>query len=200
MLSLPRPKAEARQTTCFSLSPKSNPEYVYYLLRPVACSSSAFSSSPNFPNCSTSRKSALVFANYLRFHFSVSQPKALHSRARSYLSELRRVTCPEESHASFSIPFYPLNFLRLPLASNCSLPLGRDKIAYPMLMHLLRSGMDFILYIFHHSFHLEDIFCYSHSQNRNISRFFCFLPAYLSLPPAYQSLLNALFYPIYSSF
>ena len=30
------------------------------------------------------------------------------------------------------------------------------------------------------SFHLEDIFCYSHTQDGKASRLFCFLPAYLS--------------------
>ena len=35
----------------------------------------------NFPNCSSPRKSASVYAAYLRSHFSISQPKALRSRA-----------------------------------------------------------------------------------------------------------------------
>ena len=82
-------KAEAWQTTCTSLSPKS----VHSLLRSIAGSSSSSSSSPNFPNCSSPRESALVYAAYLRSHFSVSQPKALRSRARGYLTELRRATC-----------------------------------------------------------------------------------------------------------
>ena len=95
-------KAEVWQTTCSSLSPKANPKSVYSLLRSVAGSSS---SSLNFPNCSSPRESASVYAAYLRSHFSVSQPKALRSRARSYLSELRRPTCSEESHSSFCSPF-----------------------------------------------------------------------------------------------
>ena len=45
-------KAEAWQTTCSSLSPKSNPKSVYSLFRSVA---SLSSSSPNFPNCSSPR-------------------------------------------------------------------------------------------------------------------------------------------------
>ena len=55
-------KAEAWQTTCSSLSPKS----VHSLLRYIAGSPS---SSPNFPNCSSPRESALVYAAYLRSHF-----------------------------------------------------------------------------------------------------------------------------------
>ena len=90
-------KAEAWQTTCSSLSPKSNPISVHSLLRSIAGSPSSSSSSPNFPNCS-SRESASVYADYLRSHFSVSQPKALRSRSRGYLTELRRATCPEVSH------------------------------------------------------------------------------------------------------
>ena len=79
-------KTEAWQVTSSSLSPKSNPKSVYSLL----CSVAGFSSSsPSFPNCSSSRESTLVFPNYLRSHFSVSQPKVLHSRARGYLYELR---------------------------------------------------------------------------------------------------------------
>ena len=62
-------KAEARQTSCSSLLLKSNPKSVHSLLRSVADS---FSSSPNFPNCSSPRKSASVYAAYLRSHLSVS--------------------------------------------------------------------------------------------------------------------------------
>ena len=94
-------KAEAWQATCSSLSPKSNPKSVYSLFCSVAGSSSSF---PNFPNCSFSMKSASLYAAYLRSHFSVSQPKALHSRPRGYLSELHQATCPEESRPSFALP------------------------------------------------------------------------------------------------
>ena len=55
---------------------------------------------PHLPTSPTvplqgNRLRALVFVNYLRSHFSVSQPKALRSRATGYLSELRRATCPK---------------------------------------------------------------------------------------------------------
>ena len=79
-------KAKAWQTTCSSLSPKSNPKSVNSLLHYIAGSSSSF---PSFPNCSSPRESASVYAAYLRSHFSVSQTKALRSRARGYFSELR---------------------------------------------------------------------------------------------------------------
>ena len=138
-------KAEAWQTTCSSLSPRSNPKSVHSLLRSIT----GFpSSSPNFPNCSSPRESASVYAAYLRSHFSFSQPKALRSRARGYLSELRRATCPVESHSSFYSPFSPAEFLAAASNLTPSTATGPNKVSYPMLKHLPRSGMDFLLYIF----------------------------------------------------
>ena len=140
-------KAEAWQTTCTSLSPKS----VHSLLRSIAGSPSSSSSSPNFPNCSSPRESASVYAAYLRSHFSVSQPKALRSRARGYLTELHRATCSVEFHSSFCSPFSPAEFLAAASNLSSSTATGPDKVAYPMLKHLPRSGMDFLLYIFNRS-------------------------------------------------
>ena len=54
-------KAKAWQTTCSSLSPKSNPKTAYSLFRSIADSSSLPSSSSNFPNCSSFKKSASVY-------------------------------------------------------------------------------------------------------------------------------------------
>ena len=114
----------------------------------LAGSSSSSSSSPNFPNCSSPRESASVYAAYLRSHFSVSQPKALRSRARGYLTELRRVTCPVESHSSFCSLFSLAEFLAATSNLSPSTATGPDKVAYPMLKHLPRCGMDLLLYIF----------------------------------------------------
>ena len=179
-------KAEAWQTTCFSFSPKSNPKSVHSLLCSIAGSSSSSSSSPNFLNCYSPRESASVYAAYLRSHFSIFQPKALRSRARGYLSELRRATCPVQSHSSFCSPFTLAEFFAA--ASNLSsyTATGPDKVAYPMLMHLPRSGMDFLSHIFNFSWS-------SHSFSSSWKTFFiipihkmgkprlsCFLPAYLS--------------------
>ena len=141
-------KTEAWQTTCSSLLPRSNPKSVHSLLCSVAGSSSSSSSSPNFPSCSSPRESSLVYAAYLRSHFSVSQPKALRSRARGYLSELRRATCRVESHSSFCSPFSPAEFHAAASNLSSSTATGPDKVAYPMLKHLPRSGMDFLLHIF----------------------------------------------------
>ena len=141
-------QGEAWQTTCSSLSPRSNPKSVHSLLRSIAGSPSSSSSSPNFLNCSSPRESALVYATYLRPHFSVSQPKSLRSRARGYLTELHRATCPVESHSSFCSPFSPAEFFAAASDLSSSTVTGPDKVAYPMLKHLSCSGLDFLLHIF----------------------------------------------------
>ena len=148
-------KTDAWQTTCSSLSPKSNPKSVHSLLRTIAGSPSLSSSSRNFPNCSSPRESTSVYAAYVRSHFSVSQPKALCSRARGYITELRRATCPVESHSSFCSPFSPAEFLAAAFNLSSSTATGPDKVAYPMLKHLPRSGMNFLLYIFNLSWSLH---------------------------------------------
>ena len=141
-------KAEAWQTTYSSLSPKSNPKTVYSLVSSIAGSLFSSSFAPNFPSCSSPRKSASVYSAHMKSHFSVSQPKALHSRARGYLSELRRATCLEESHSSFCSPFSSTELLAAASNFSPSTATGPDKVACPMLKHLPRSGIDFLLYIF----------------------------------------------------
>ena len=179
---------------------------LYTLLRSIAGSPSSSSFSPNFPNCSSPRESASVYATYLRSHFSVSQPKALRSRARGYLTELRRPTCPVESHSSFCSPFSPAEFLAAASNLTPSTATGPDKVAYPMLKHLPRSGMDLLLYIFNLSWlHIPFLSSGRHlllfPSTRWESLSTLLLPSGLSLsPPAYQSCLNASFYPVYSSF
>ena len=155
MSVIAKAKAEAWQTTCSSLSPKSNPKSVYSLLCSIADSPSSFSSSPNFLNCSSPRESASIYAAYFRSHFSVSQPKALRSRASDYLSELCQATCPEESHLSFCSHFSPTEFLAAASNLSSSIATGPDKVTYPMLRHLPRSGMDFLLHIFNLSWTLH---------------------------------------------
>ena len=118
-------KTEAWQTTCSSLSPRSNPKSVHSLLRSIAGSSSSS------PNCSSPRESASVYAAYLRSHFPISQPKALRSRARGYLSELRRATCSEVSHSSFCSPFSLAEFLEAPPIFRRPPPLVQTKLPIP---------------------------------------------------------------------
>ena len=154
--SLPRPRLRhgRRLALLFHLGLTLN---LHSLLRSIAGSPSSSSFSPNFPNCSSPRESALVYATYLRSHFSVSQPKALRSRARGYLSELRRATCSEESHSFFCSPFSPTEFHAAASNLSSSTTTDPDKVVYPMLKHLPRSGMNFFLHSlnlswFSHSF------------------------------------------------
>ena len=193
-------KADAWQTTCSSLSPKSNPKSVHSLCRSIAGSSFLSSSSPNFPNCSSPRESASVSAAYLRSHFSVSQPKILRSRARGYTSEIRRATCPVESHSSFCSSFSPAEFYAAASNLSSSTATGPDKVAYPMLKHLPPSGMDFLLHIFNLSWSSQrHLLLFPSTRWESLSTLL--LPSGLSLSsPAYQSCLNASFYPVHSSF
>ena len=165
------------------------------------------SSSLDFPNCSSPRESASVYAAYLRSHFSVSQSKALRTRARGYLTQLRRATCPVESHSSFCSPFSPAEFHAAASNLASSTAISPEKVAYPMLKHLPRSGMDFLLLIFNLSWSLHSfpspsgrhLLLFPYTRWENLSTFL--LPYGLSLsPPAYQSCLNASFYPVFSSF
>ena len=147
VLNIAKAKTEVWQTTCSSLLPRSNPKSVHSLLRSMAGSSSS-SSSLNFPNCSSPRESASVYAAYLRLHFSISQPKAPRSRARGYLSELRRATCSEESHSFFCSSFSLAEFHAAASNLSSSTATGPDIVAYTMLKHLPRCGMNFLLHIF----------------------------------------------------
>ena len=86
------------------------PQSVYSLLPSVAgCTTSSFCF-PNFPNCSFPKETASIDANYLRAHFSISQSKALCSRVRDYLSELRWAACFEEFHYSLCISLTSTKF------------------------------------------------------------------------------------------
>ena len=114
-------KAEAWQTTCFSLSPKSNPKSIHSLLRSIAGSSSSSSSSPNFPNSSSPRESASVYAAYLRSHFSISQPEAT-SLSSAEPRALWSLTRP------FALLSLLLNFMRLPPTFPHPLPLAQTKL------------------------------------------------------------------------
>ena len=53
-----------------------------------------------------------------------------------------------ESHSSFCSPFSPAEFLAAASNLSSSPATGPDKVSYPMLKHLPRSGMDFLLHIF----------------------------------------------------
>ena len=137
---------------------------------------------------------------YLISHFVVAQQKDLCSKGRGYLSELYQVTCLEEFHSSFCSPFSFAELLAA--ASNLSLSTatGPDKVAYPMLKHLPRSGMDFLLHIFNlswssHSFPSiwkSSSIILIHKMGKSLDFSASFSPF------ASQSFLNRSFYLVYS--
>ena len=120
-------KTEAWQTTSSSFLPKSISKSVHSLLHSIADSPCLSSSFPNFPNCSSFRELASVYTASMRSYFSVSQLKTLRSRARGYLSELRRAIFPEESHSSFCSPFSSAQLLAAATTFPSSLPLAQTK-------------------------------------------------------------------------
>ena len=146
----------------------------------------------------------MVFGDYLRCHFSVSQPKTLCSRAKGYLSELRRATCAVEAYCSFCSPFSSATATNLSSFTAS----GPDKVAYPMLKHLPRSGMDFLLHIFNLSWSLHffpsiwktsSIICI-HKMGKPLHSPTSFQSVHSPTPPASQSFLNASFYRVLSFF
>ena len=105
-----------------------------------------------------------------------------------------------ESYSFFCSPFSPAEFLAAASNLSSSTATGPDKVAYPMLNHLPRSDMDFLLHIFNLSWssHSFPSIWFPYIRWESLSTLL--LPSGLSLsPPAYQSCLNALFYPVYSS-
>ena len=112
-----------------------------------------------------------------------------------------------ESHSSFCSPFSLAEFLAAASNLSSSTATGPDIVAYPMLKHLPHSGMDFLLHIFNlswssHSF--PSIWKTSsiipiHKMGKPLDSPASFRPISLS-PPAYQSCLNASFYPVFSFF
>ena len=106
----------------------------------------------------------------------------------------------------------PLNFLWLSPTLPPPLPLAQiNCLSHAKASSLLWHGfsslhLQFALVFTFLFFHLEDIFYYSHPQDifyyshpQSLSTLL--LPSGLSLsPPAYQSFMNASFYPVFSSF
>ena len=112
-----------------------------------------------------------------------------------------------ESHSCFCSLFSPAEFLAAVSNLSSFTATGTDKVAYLMLKHLPRSGMDFLLHIFNLSWSLHSFLSIwktsfiipIHKMRKSLSTLL--LPSGLFLsPPAYQSFLNASFYPVYSSF
>ena len=111
-----------------------------------------------------------------------------------------------ESHSSFCSPFSPAEFLAAASNLSSSTATGPDKVAYPMLKHLPRSGT---VFFFTSSIFLDlhipflpsgrHLLLFPYIRWENLSTLL--LPSDLSLsPPAYQSFLNASYFPVFSFF
>ena len=124
-------KAEAWQTTCSSLSPKSNPKTVFSLLCYIAGLPSSSSSSPNFPNCSFPRESVSIYAAYLRSPspFLSQRPCIAEPEATSLSSAEPRARRSLTRHSALLCPL--LNFLRLPPTFPPPLLLARTILPIP---------------------------------------------------------------------
>ena len=111
-----------------------------------------------------------------------------------------------ESHSSFCSPFSPAEFLAAASNLTTSAATGPDKVAYPMLKHLPRSGLDLLLYIFNLSWSSHSFPSIWKTPSINPIHkmgkpFDC--PAFfrpISLSSCVSKLLNASFYPVFSSF
>ena len=114
---------------------------MYSLLRSIVGSSSSSSSSSNFPTIllPENRLQSMPLTCDLAFPF-LSQRLPLGAMPS-------HVPWRSLTH-SFALLPPRLNFLRLSLTFPPSLATGPDKVAYSMLKHLPRSGMDFLLHIF----------------------------------------------------
>ena len=142
----------------------------------------------------------MVYATYLRSHFSISQPEAT-SLSSVKPRPRRNPTRP----SAFCFPFSPAEFLLAASSISSFTAIGPDKVAYPMLKHFPCFGMDFLL-IFNllWTLHSFPSICKASSiipihKIGNLSTLL--LPFGLSLsPPASQSFLNATYYLVYSSF
>ena len=95
-LSSPRPRLRHGRRLALLFRPNQTLNLCTLLLRSIAGSPS----SPNFPNCSSSKSWLRSMPLYLRSYFSVSQPKSLASHVPRGFSLL-----------SFALPVsFPLNF------------------------------------------------------------------------------------------
>ena len=104
---------------------------------------------------------------------------------------------------SLCSPFFPAKFLAAATNLSSSTATGPDKVAYSMLKHLPRPGMDFLLHIFNFSWTLHssgrDLLLFPSTRWESLSTLL--FPSGVSLSPhAYQNCLNASFYSVYSSF
>ena len=124
-------KAETWQTTCSSLSPKSNPKSVHSLFCSIVGIPSLSSFSPNFTNCSSLRESAhaMLLTLDLTFLFLSQRPCVAKPEAASLSSVKPRALW--SLTRLFALVSLPLNFMRLPPTFPRPLPLAQTKLPIP---------------------------------------------------------------------
>ena len=125
----------------FSLSPKS----VYSPIRSVAGSSSSSSLLPQLFHSQVIGFGLRRLPEIPLFCFSAKDP-AWQSQRLPFRAP--RTRCSEEYYSSICSLFSPAKFFAAASNFSSSTVTGPDKVAYPMLKHLPRSGMDFLLDIF----------------------------------------------------
>ena len=141
----------------------------------------------------------MVYANYLRSHFFISQPNTLRCRAKEYLSHLRYASCSEESYPSFCFP--QTEFLAAATNLSSFTVTGPNRVTYPILMHLRRCGTNFLLLslispgLCISFLPLEVFIIYSNPQDGKISLLTCFLFGLYLSSPVSQSCLSGHFIP-----
>ena len=124
----------------------------------------------------------------LTFPFLSQRPCVAESEATSLSSAQPRAR--RSLTRPFALLSLRLNFLRLPPTGptafllHCHWPsqscLSHDKLSSSLWHGFSSSHFLSLLVLAFLSFHLDDIFYYSHSQDGNASRLSCFFPAYLS--------------------
>ena len=177
-------KTEAWQTTCSSLSSKSNPQlYTLFFTLSLALFPRVLPllTSPTVLLPGNRLRSLPITGDttipFLSQRPCVAEPEATfpssaEPRSRRSLTRLSALLSPR------------MNFLRLPPTFPRPLPLGQI-LSYAKAPSSLWLGFSsphlqsFLVFAFL-SFHLEDIFYYFHTQDGNDPRLSCFLPAYLS--------------------
>ena len=128
--SLPRPRLRHGRRLALLFHPNLTLNLCTFFFT-VTCSRSSSSSSPDFPNCSSSRKSASLYAAYLRSHFSVSQPKAYVAESEApFLSSAESRAMRNLTRLCALISLL-LSFLRPPPTFPPQLPLARTKLLIP---------------------------------------------------------------------
>ena len=141
-------KAKSWQNTCSSLSPKTRPSEVFSLLRSISGSPSPTTSDfPNFPNCHTPVDCANHLSSHLQSHFSTQTSKPFRSTEKAQMKYIRTAHC-NTLHSTFCSPFSSLKLSTAISQLSTSTSSGPDQITYPLLSHLPKSALHFLLYIF----------------------------------------------------